>query len=55
LSNISIVVISVGSPVAVNDPVPAYQVGFQRFRAIWRFWVEGSNKHSDRGHSSNGL
>jgi len=53
LSNISIVAISVGLPVAVNNPVPASQVGFQKFRAIERFCVEGSNKHSDRGHSSN--
>ena len=34
LSNISIVAISVGLPVAVNNPVPASQVGFQQFRAI---------------------
>jgi len=34
VSNISIVAISVGLPVAVNNPVPASQVGFQRFRAI---------------------
>jgi len=34
LSNISIVAISVGLPVAINNPVPASQVGFQRFRAI---------------------
>jgi len=52
LSNISIVVISVGLPVAVNNPVPASQVGFQQFRAIERFCVEGSNKGSNRGHSS---
>jgi len=45
--------ISVGLPVAVNNPVPASQVGFQQFRAIQRFCVEGSNKRSDRGHSSN--
>jgi len=32
LSNISIVTISVGLPVAVNKPVPASQVGFQQFR-----------------------
>jgi len=53
LSNISIVAISVGLPVVVNNPVPASQVGFRKFRAIQRFCVEGSNKHSDRGHSSN--
>jgi len=46
------VAISVGLPVAVNNPVPANQVGFQKFRAIERFCVEGSNKRSDRGHSS---
>ena len=34
LSNISTVGISVGLPVAVNNPVPASQVGFQQFRAI---------------------
>jgi len=52
LSNISIVAISVGLPVAVSNPVPASQVGFQQFRAIERFCVKGSNKRSDRGHSS---
>ena len=40
---------------AVNNPVPASQVGFQQFRAIERFFVEGSNECSDRGHSSNYL
>jgi len=34
VSNISIVAILVGLPVAVNNPVPASQVGFQQFRAI---------------------
>jgi len=34
LSNISIVTISVGLPVTVNNPVPASQVGFQQSRAI---------------------
>jgi len=34
LSNILIVAISVGLPVAVNKPVPASQVGFQQIRAI---------------------
>ena len=53
LSNISFMAISVGLPVSVNNPVPASQVGFQQFRAIQRFCVEGSNKRSDRGHSSN--
>ena len=39
-----------------SNPVPASQeVGFQQFRAIERFCVEGSNKRSDRGHSSNDL
>ena len=47
--------ISAGLPEAVNNPVPASQVGFQQFRAIERFWVEGSNKRSDRGNSSNDL
>ena len=48
LSNISIMAISDGVPVAVNNPVPASQAGFQQFRAIERFCVEGSNKRSDR-------
>jgi len=34
LSNISIVAISVCLPVAVNNLVPASQVGFQKFRTI---------------------
>jgi len=55
LSNILITAISVGLPVAVNNPVLASQVGFQQFRVIERFCVEGSNKRSDRGHSSNDL
>jgi len=55
LPNISIVAISVDLPVAVSNPVPASQVGFQQFRAIERFCVEGSNKRSDRGRSSNDL
>jgi len=46
------VAISVGLPVAVNNPLPASQVGFQQFRATERFCVEGSNKRNDRGHSS---
>jgi len=48
LSNIPIVAISVGLPVAVNAPVPSSQVGFQQFRAIERFCVDGNNKRSDR-------
>jgi len=57
LSNISIVAISVGLPVVVNNPVPASQVGFEQFGANERFCdcVEGSNTRSDRGHSSNDL
>ena len=47
--------ISVGLPVAVNIAVPASLVGFQQFRAIQHFCVEGSNKRSDRGHSRNDL
>ena len=43
------IAISVGFPVAINNPVPASQVGFQECRAIERFCVEGSNKCSDRG------
>ena len=53
MSNISIVAISVGLPVAINNPVPASQVQFQQFRVIDRFCVEGSNKRSERGHFSN--
>jgi len=34
LLNISIVAISVGLHVAVNNPVPDSQVGLQQFRAI---------------------
>jgi len=41
-------VISVGLPVAINNPVSASQVGYQQFRAIERFCVEGNNKRSDR-------
>ena len=37
LPNFSIVAISVGLPVVVNNPVPANQVGFQQFRAISAF------------------
>jgi len=55
LPNISIVAISVGLPVAVNNPVPTSQVGFQQFHAFERLCVEGSNKCSDHGHSSNDL
>jgi len=55
LSNISIVAISIGLPVGLDNPVPTSQARFQQFRAIERFCVEGSNKRSDRGHSSNDL
>jgi len=55
VSNFSIVGILVGLPVAVHNPVPASQVGFQQFRVIEHFCVESSNKRSDRGHSSNDL
>jgi len=34
LSNISTVAISIGLPVAVNNPVPTSQVGFQQFCTI---------------------
>jgi len=47
--------ILVGLPVALNNPVPASRVRFAQFRVIERFCVEGSNKRSDRGHSSNDL
>ena len=39
----------------IYNPVPTSQVRFQQFRVIERFCVEGSNKRSDRGHSSNDL
>jgi len=55
LSNISAVAISVGLPVAVNNPIPASHVALEQFRAIERFCVECSNKRSDRGHFSNDL
>ena len=54
MSNISIVVVSDGLPVAVN-PVRVSLVGFQQIRVIQRFCVKGTNKRSDRGHSSNDL
>jgi len=50
-----IVTFSVGLPAKINNPVPASQVRFQQFRVIKRFCVEGSNKDSERGHSSNDL
>ena len=50
LLNISIVAISVGLPVAVNNPVAASHVGFQHICAIQHFCVEGSNKRTDGGH-----
>jgi len=37
LPSISIVAIWVSLPVAVNNPVPASQAGFQQFRAIYAF------------------
>jgi len=43
----------VGLPTKIDNPVPASQVRFQQFRFIERFCVEGSNKRSDRGQSSN--
>jgi len=46
------VAISVGLSVAVHNPVPASQVGFQQDLVIYRFCVKSSNKRSDREHSS---
>jgi len=40
--------ISVGLPAKIDDLVPASQVRLQQFRVHERFWVEGSNKRSDR-------
>jgi len=42
------VAFSVGLPEKINNPVPASQIRFQQFRVIERFYVEGSNKRSDR-------
>jgi len=44
---------SSGLPVEINNPVPARQARFPKFHVIERFCVEGNNKHSDRGRSSN--
>ena len=55
MSNISIMAMPVGLPVAVNNRAPASQVGFQQFRATERFCVEDSNRRSNRGHSINDL
>jgi len=43
------VMFSVGSPVEINNPVPASQARFPQFRVIERFCVESSNKRSGRG------
>jgi len=51
LSNISIVAISVGLPVGVNNPSRISTIPCN----LTRFCVEGSNKHNDRGHFSNDL
>jgi len=45
----STVTFSVGLPAKIYNPVPASQVRFQQFRVIERFFVESSNKRSDRG------
>ena len=55
LSNISIMTISVGLHVAVNNPGLGSLVWFQQYRAIERFCAEGSNKRSDRGDSSDDI
>jgi len=39
----------VGLPAKIDNPVPVSQVRFQQFRVVERFYVEGSNKRSDRG------
>jgi len=44
-----IVTFPVGLPAKIGNPFPASQERFQQFRAIERFWVERSNKRSDRG------
>jgi len=40
---------SVDLPAKINNPVPNIQVRFQQFRVTEHFWVEGTNKYSDRG------
>ena len=39
----------------INNPVPVSQVRFQQLHVIEYFYVEGSNKRSDRGLSSDDL
>jgi len=43
------VTFSVGSPVEINNRVPANQARFPQFRVSERFCVESSNKRSDHG------
>jgi len=38
-----------GSPVEINNRVPASQVRFPQFHVIEHFCVESKNKRSDRG------
>jgi len=40
---------SVGLPAKIDNPVPTSLARFQRFRVVYRFFVEGSNKRSNRG------
>jgi len=49
------VTFAVGLPAKIDKPVTASQVRFQQFCVTERFYFEGSNKRSDRGHSSNDL
>jgi len=49
------VTFSVGLPAKINKPVPASEARFHQIRVIERFCVEGSNKRTDRGNSSNDL
>jgi len=49
LSNLLTVAVSVGLPVEINNPVSPSQARFPQLRVIERFFVEGSNKHSNRG------
>jgi len=59
LSNISIVAISTGLPVAVNNPVPASQVGFQpvlplcSYGKVLDFTMKNTRLHRQPTHSEN--
>ena len=52
-SNISTVAFSVGSPLEINNPVPAGQVQFPQFRVIELFASSLATSAVIVGHSSN--